>query len=285
LRSGSFGGQPTEARIAAGHLLRCPTCDLQFRSPCPTDEELTKLYETLPDTVWEGYEERPYWPLALSLLNKHAANRELLDVGCFGGDMLDWLPAEWQKHGVEPCKAARELAGRRGITMVGHTADDLAHAESAYGAIVSFDVIEHITQPLKFLGQLSAALAQGGCLVLFTGATDSLPYRLFGRHYWYGSFPEHVSFYSLAWFTWAAERLDMKVSAHHYLTSERRHWKLWAKQCAQISVHTLFRVLRERGVSETWLARLPLIGRAAAWKTVPWWKQATDHIMVVLTKK
>jgi len=29
-------------------------------------------------------------------------------------------------------------------------ADDLAHAESAYGAIMSFDVIEHITQPVKF---------------------------------------------------------------------------------------------------------------------------------------
>lgn len=282
---GLFGGQPTDLPFTAGHLVHCPACDFKFRSPCPTDQELTALYEGLPDTVWEGYEERPYWPLALGFLNQYAANRKVLDVGCFGGDLLDWMPADWQKHGVEPCKSARELAIRRGITLAGRTAEDLVPGRGSFGAIVSFDVIEHITRPLAFLERLKAVLAPGGCLVLLTGATDSLPYRLFGRHYWYGSFPEHVSFYSLAWFTWAADRLGMKVAAHRHLGSERRNWKLWAKQLAQISVHSLFSLLREWGVSDTLLGRLPVIGRAIHWKTVPWWKQATDHIMVVLVRK
>ncbi|MDB6139802.1 MAG: hypothetical protein JWO94_2874 [Verrucomicrobiaceae bacterium] len=280
-----FGGERSALAIDPGSMMHCRKCGLSFRYPAPSEEVLTSLYENLPDTVWEGYQARPYWPLALTLLEKYASNRDVLDVGCFAGDLLNWLPAAWRKHGVEPCNAARDLAATRGIQIVGRTADDLGARPAAYGAIISFDVIEHITHPAQFLTRLRDALAPGGCLVLLTGATDSLPYRLFGRHYWYGSFPEHVSFYSLAWFAWAAEHLGMKVSAHHYLSSERRDWKLWAKQFTQITIHTLFSVLRERGISDERLARLPVIGRAARWKTVPWWKQATDHVMVVMTKK
>ncbi len=280
-----FGGRQTGTVIDPGEFMHCRTCDLFFRHPALPEEVLTSLYEDLPSTIWDSSHQRPYWPQALRLLEKHAANRDVLDVGCFAGDLLCWLPSEWRKHGVEPGNAARGLAARRGIAVLGRTADDLAAGQHSFGAVLSFDVIEHITQPVRFLAQLRDALAPGGCLILLTGATDSLPYRLFGRHYWYGSIPEHVTFYSRAWFTWAAKQLDMKLSTHLHLPSETREWRQWTKQLAQISLHTLFRSLRERGISDATLGRLPLVGRAARWQTVPWWKQATDHIMVVLTKK
>ena len=111
-----------------------------------------------------------------------------------------------------------------------------------------------------------------------------MPYRSFGRHYWYGSFPEHVSFFSLAWFKWVADQLGMTIVTHQYLTCEKRIWPLWCKQMAQTVIQTSIRLLRERGVSEAWLKSLPFIGRATQWTTVPWWRQATDHIMVVLKK-
>ena len=282
LRSGTFGGQPTHAAFEAGHLMRCRTCDLQFRNPSLPESELTKLYEDLPDTVWHSTEPRPYWPLALRLLERHAVNPSVLDVGCFCGDLLHWLPAKWSKSGIEPALAARKAAESRSIQLVGRTAEDLSAGEHEFGAVLAFDVIEHLTNPLPFLKQLQSALAPGGSLILFTGATDTWPYRLFRRHYWYGSFPEHVTFYSRDWFVWAAGQLGMTLTSCHYLSSESRRPLLWLKQLAQLSIYTLMQKLRESRVPEPVLHRLPLVGRAANWTSVPWSKQAADHLMVVL---
>lgn len=282
---GIFGGIVQAAKIVPGSLMHCRRCGLWFRYPVPNDTELAALYEDLPDTVWKATEPRPYWPLALRLLEAHAINQKVLDVGCFGGELLDWLPEAWSKHGVEPSKAARIVAAKRGINLVGHTARDLADTGATFGAVLAFDVLEHVSQPVDFLAHLKSVVAPGGSLILLTGATDSLSYRLFGRHYWYGSLPEHVTFYSRAWFGWAAKHLGMKVAAHHYLSSEKRQWMPWAKQFLQHAVYASVRGARERGLSDSTMRRLPVIGRAVDWRSTPWWKQATDHIMVVLTKE
>jgi hypothetical protein len=117
-----------------------------------------------------------------------------------------------------------------------------------------------------------------------TGATDSWPFRLFGRHYWYSSLPEHVTFYNRKWFSWAAERLGLRVAHHAWFSSEPRRPRLWLRQAAMISIHTLVQWLKRMGVAEKWIARLPYGRLALGWTTVPWWKQAADHILVVLVK-
>ena len=115
-----------------------------------------------------------------------------------------------------------------------------------------------------------------------TGATDTLPWRLFGRHYWYCSLPEHVSFFSLKWFRWAAGELGLKVAGHHYLSSEARITRLWTTQFLRASAYMLVRKLREANCSERLLASVPGLRKVARWRSVPWWKQARDHIMIVL---
>jgi SAM-dependent methyltransferase len=280
----SFGGTAVKLGMASGHLFCCQNCDLRFRNPCLSDQELTRLYEALPDSAWEGHGEPVYWPLALRLLEAHAVTRKVMDVGCFGGGLLNWLPAEWVKFGVEPGNAARSLAESRGVKIVGCTAADLVGCGEKFGAVVTFDVIEHINRPMPFLEQLRDSLAPGGSIIVFTGATDSWPYRLLGRHYWYSSLPEHVSFYSESWFRWASAELGMRVTEVHRLSSEPRMWKLWFMQGVMICLRAVFTVLKERGIATEALQRLPVIGRVATWKVVPWWKQAKDHMMVVLTR-
>ena len=152
---------------------------------------------------------------------------------------MQWLPDDWKKYGVEPGLAAAQIAHSRGIEILGHTAADLESCDRQFDVVVSFDVIEHLTQPLQFVTRLKRVLKPDGILVIMTGATDTWPYRLFGRHFWYGSFPEHVSFYCKSWFTWLAGNLDMEVMHYSRFSTEPSNWLLWLHHLAQISFHAL----------------------------------------------
>src|SRR5439155_21436641 len=102
LAQSGFGGCKVPLRLEAGHLFSCPDCDLRFRYPYLDQSALTRLYEELPDTVWAESEPKSAWRRLAPLLEHYAANDKVLDVGCFRGDFLAWLPDTWRKFGVEP---------------------------------------------------------------------------------------------------------------------------------------------------------------------------------------
>jgi ubiquinone/menaquinone biosynthesis C-methylase UbiE len=62
----------------------------------------------------------------------------LLDVGCGGGAHTAALAAEgWDVTGIDPSHAQRELARRRGCTVVEGRAEDLPFADASFDAVVS----------------------------------------------------------------------------------------------------------------------------------------------------
>ena len=249
LKPGIFAGRPAVIRMSAGHLMHCSYCDLRFRYPSPSQEELTALYSSLPTSVWQAPEPRPYWPRVLEVMENLTpkVNRTVLDVGCFDGEFLCWLPPGWQKLGIEPGTSASELAASRGVTVLGETLERTNRCDDI-GCITLFDVIEHIVHPFEFLQRVRNALAPRGVIIIMTGAADSAPFRVFGRHYWYSSLPEHVSFLSRRWLEWAAAQLDLRIASYELLSSEPTSWTRWARSLLQLSLFTFVRVLRERQV-------------------------------------
>lgn len=277
-----FAGQASDAPIVAGHLFVCESCHLQFREPCLNDQQLLALYKQLPDTIWADNEPRAYWPRIQHAINTYSSNNTLLDIGCYRGDFLAWMPANWKLLGIEPSIKAAEFAAGRGITILGATIEDVTAPDPRPGVVTAFDVIEHIVTPLSFLKNIRDCLDRDGCIVIMTGATDTWPFRLFGRHYWYSALPEHVTFYNLAWFRWAANRLNMRVVSHSYFSSEPRDIRQWLRECALISLHTFVQFLKRVGVPDRAIATVPYGKLALSWRTVPWWKHSRDHILVVL---
>jgi SAM-dependent methyltransferase len=274
----------SELTLEAGHLYWCPRCDLRFRHPYPDQSALTALYEDLPETVWAFERERGVWRELLPLTEKYRGNRTILDVGCFRGDFLNWLPGPWRKLGIEPGTAAREAANSRGIELVGRTVEDARVATETVGIITLLDVLEHLHQPLATLARLREWLAPGGAIIVFTGSADTLPWRLCGRHYWYSALPEHVTFFSLRWFRWAARRLGMEIRSYTYLASDSYSRRRWLFQGTKLGLYTLFQRAQAAGLSENFLSNLPVVGRVARWRSAPWWNEATDHILVTLVK-
>jgi SAM-dependent methyltransferase len=279
-----FGGQRLGRSLEAGRLWRCPQCDLRFRYPYLPQNELTDLYKDLPPSVWGAQEPRKVWREIVAYCDRFGVRKSIVDIGCFAGDFLHWLPDGWEKWGIEPAAAARQVAQSRGIQIVGEAIGTRVSLPKKPAVATLIDVLEHMEDPLGALAFIRDLLGDGGLAFIFTGAADSLPWRLVGNDYWYSSLPEHVSFFTRRWFTYAAEKTGMRLRACRYMSSAPFHAGKFCFHFVQIALFTAVQRARRRGWSERRLRTVPVLSRAVGWNTVPWWQEARDHVLVVLER-
>lgn len=278
-----FLGVPLNGDLKAGCLYRCRNCTLRFRVPTPTAEQLMKYYSHLPtEQLWRHEPDRIVWRRIVQILET-CPEKSILDVGCFRGDFLKSLGEGWRRFGIEPSADARREAGSNGITIIGNNVETVDSDAFQFGAIILTDVIEHLTRPFEALHKLSRMLKPGGKLIIFTGNVDALSWRFSGLEYWYSALPEHVAFFSAAWFIWAAPKLNgtvrllQRMSSSHTTILDRLDESL--KNIAYVIYHRLNALPPFAAV----LPKIPVIQRIAKW-TNCWWTSAKDHILVALTK-
>lgn len=265
-----------------GQLVECAQCRLRFRSPIPSPAALLRQYEALESGELWAHGERRVWRDIRTLLDR-APNRRVLDVGCFRGDFLDWLGPTWERFGLEPALEAGRIAQSRGVSVLGPTTTALDGRGVSYGAITLIDVLEHVAEPFDMLKRLVGSLAPGGRLIVFTGSTDALSWRLVGLDYWYSAIPDHVAFFCPRWFDWAAPSLGATVVSVRRLPYRSASIVHRADEALKNALFAAQRRLARRGLLEGPLGRLPLLKRISAWK-IAWWTTATDHLLVCLEK-
>jgi 2-polyprenyl-3-methyl-5-hydroxy-6-metoxy-1,4-benzoquinol methylase len=211
-------------------------------------------------------------------------HNSVLDVGCFRGDLLTYLGDGFERFGVEPSASARDEARSRGITLLGNTIDSLRDEQRRFGAITMIDVIEHLSSPVDSLSLLSHLLLPGGKLIIFTGDTEALSWRIANLHYWYSALPEHVAFFRLSWFGWVASKLNCTVSSYKRLAYQPASLKVRIDESLKNLAFVTYHRIGKVSAANTLLARVPILRRIAQWESC-WWTSAQDHILVTLTKQ
>jgi len=279
----TFGGVRAE-RISAGDLFSCRSCDLRFRFPALTQAALNDLYQALPGTVWEMKAIPKCWVTIQKWFSDLKPGARVLDIGCFRGDFLRSLPPHFQKFGIEPSSEARFVAESRGIEIIGQTIDEGIPNGLKFEVISLIDVLEHLTAPQSVLNKLKAHLVPGGRVLIFTGATDSLPWKIFGRHYWYSALLEHVSFFSLKWFKQAATTSGFSIGRVQYLSSEPQSPHRYILQFIRLLLFVGVTKYREWGIPDSVLTKIPGIKKVTSWTHTPWWRASRDHILIELIK-
>ena len=205
----------------------------------------------------------------------------ILDVGCYRGDFLQLLPERFSKYGIEPSEAAASVAEGKGIRILAGTLEEFDTKGTSYDVITLMDVLEHLPYPFLALSKLASLLKPGGIILLSTGNTNALPWRLMRRDYWYYS-TEHVSFFNSPWFRWAAQRLglaliDMKRFSHQKGSVFER-WHQFAQCLAFITLKHLDRYPSLKGM----LSTVYPFSRAVRWHTAPSAQRWKDHLLVTL---
>jgi SAM-dependent methyltransferase len=181
-------------------------------------------------------------------LERHAVGRRVLDVGCSNGAFLQYLGKEWQKFGVEPSRSAADVARQRGVTVLASDISELAASNPTFDAILAIDVVEHLVDPLPFFEAIHRLLAPQGILLILTGDTRSLSWRLQGSAYWYCSLPEHVSFYCRSTLQTIGCALGMQEVECQRLSHKRLPLRDWVVHAMKSAAYIAGRSVRGFGV-------------------------------------
>ena len=102
----------------------------------------------------------------------------------------------WAVDGVDPsawaARYAREVTGV--AVHEGFLSENSAKLRARYDAVVSWDVLEHVRDPLTFLRECATFLDPGGVLCFSTLDTNSWPPRLLRRR-WPWLMDMHVQYF------------------------------------------------------------------------------------------
>lgn len=185
-------------------VVACRDCGFLFKALRPVPGYLQDHYAWLD----ESYVERVAEELPGFRVDYHIARRALwksfpeggsiLDVGCASGYFLESLGEKWTRHGLEIFLVAAERARARGGISI-HDCDiaSAGFASESFDVVCSFDVVEHLAEPMSFFREARRILKPGGWLLLGTGDSRSFGARLSGSRWTYLCIPEHLSFFNV----------------------------------------------------------------------------------------
>ena len=139
----------------------------------------------------------------------------ILDIGCGVGGQLDNLKAffaDAETWGVDFGEEAVKRVKERGHKGYLGRFEDLDFPENYFDIIVSYHVIEHVSEPDVFIAKALRLLNDNGVLTLATPNIDSLDFKMFKKRHWGGYHtPRHWYLYNINSFRILAKRLNFQI--------------------------------------------------------------------------
>ena len=267
-----------------GELFRCYECGLFFRSTYLSEKELEAAYQTLPDNIWENKEPRTDFGMAIHTLSELFSSGNVLDVGCYCGDLLSMLPDSFRKFGIEPSIKACEKALSRGVEIVGSSVFMMRKDLPMFNCIFMLDVIEHMPNPLQVIERLAAQLKPNGILIISTGNTDSFFWRIARLDYYY-YYIEHLTFYNPKWFRWAAKRISMEVISSRRFSRIQSTLFQRIKELALLPAYRLTKYTCKMPGIPMLVDNIYPFNKIAKLSVSPCGSSWSDHLMIVLRKE
>jgi 2-polyprenyl-3-methyl-5-hydroxy-6-metoxy-1,4-benzoquinol methylase len=141
---------------------RCGICDLEFFSPQIAGS--SDFYERLSrNNTWYYEENKWEFDEAIQRLSKNQQIETLLEIGCGKGFFLQKLFHFSKTLGIDINRDAVEICRNKGLNV---SLERIESIEHKFDAIVSFEVLEHISNAKDFITNICKLLSPGGTLIL-----------------------------------------------------------------------------------------------------------------------
>lgn len=185
-------------------LIRCQVCGLVYVNKLPTVSELEVIYSV---EYWHG--SSAYTDYAadkagiqanfrhrIKTLRKFVSGTDLFEAGCAFGFFLELAKRYWNVQGIDISADAIAHA-RDTLHLPVQQGDFESHppAPGSFDAVVMWDTIEHLYDPILAIQKSAAALKPNGILALTTGDIDALLPRL-QKKSWRMIIPAHLYYFS-----------------------------------------------------------------------------------------
>ncbi|MFC1732816.1 class I SAM-dependent methyltransferase [candidate division KSB1 bacterium] len=184
-------------RYQCAYLVKCKICGFVFSRRIPEQQELVRHYEAygrndyLSPVTIKRYNE------LLDFFEIYRKTNNLLDIGCGIGYFLEQaIKRGWNTYGTEFTDHAADICSDKGIKMHKGELDPQNYQSGSFDVITSFEVLEHINNPIDEINSIKRILKNGG-LFYFTTPNFSSFSRLILKDKWNViAYPEHLSYYT-----------------------------------------------------------------------------------------
>jgi len=201
--------EKTSIALPEGTLYQCPSCG-QLLSSCTQDwyNESMQEFDNPQGTVPQGSMDKRYNQRMSRILKdaqkqlpyetKHITS---LDVGCSSGALLEVaIRCGFTAHGAEPAEQAANTASE---ISNAHVFKGFLHnakyPDNHFDIITLFEVIEHLTDPIELISEITRILKPGGALLIGTGNADSWTVKIQAEKWEYfdiAGHGGHISFFT-----------------------------------------------------------------------------------------
>ena len=207
-------------QLAEIQLLRCDTCDLLWYSPGVAGDQ--RLYEELQMLPWYYQSEKPEYEFARKQVRD---GDRVLEIGCGKGAFISTLPKSAACRGLEFNDAAVATCKAQGLDVEAQSVAIEADMRPGYYDVVcNFQVLEHVSDPWKFLQDCVRCLRPGGKLVVAVPAEDS--FLSLVEDGWLNMPPHHLTRWTDRCLEFAVAQLEMKIQAkwHEPVAEYHQGW-------------------------------------------------------------
>jgi 2-polyprenyl-3-methyl-5-hydroxy-6-metoxy-1,4-benzoquinol methylase len=201
---GTEGG---EVRLTKGSLriVCCTHCAMLFANPVEAQfaegafyDRLVRPFYLSPDKL-----ESDFAPVRfdreIRCFRRFCRKGNVLDVGCSTGGFLHQLtirfPSDYNLLGADVAGLALDYAESRGLRVLREPFLGADFAGQRFDGVTFWAVLEHVTEPRKFLAKAATLLKPGGHCFVLVPNMKSLAVRLIKDSYRY-IMPEHLNYFT-----------------------------------------------------------------------------------------
>jgi len=172
-------------------VLHCLICDLNFVPESSYPKDIETLYSEVQDLTYldnKKSRKKTFHESLLKISPYLPDKGHLLEVGSYCGFFLESFQKKyptWDYIGVEPSKWASEYARSqlKINTRTGTLEDNIKELTPDYDAVVCWDVLEHLKDPIAFLTQINSIMKQNGVFCFSTLDVDNWFPKLMGKRW------------------------------------------------------------------------------------------------------
>jgi SAM-dependent methyltransferase len=231
-------------------VMQCQDCSFVFKGLRPSADYLHHHYaESGEDYIERVAEEqrvvREDYRVARQLVcEAFPRGGSILDVGCATGYFLESLGNGWEKHGLEILHlAAQQARARGGIDVQECGITSAGFPGQSFDVVCSFDVVEHLAEPMSLFLEARRILKPSGWLLVGTGDSLSRAARISGSRWTYLCIPEHLSFFNSPSFRNGLGKAgfsNVKIKRFHHGENNLRVASAWLRAVGKHWAVSLF---------------------------------------------
>jgi len=179
------------------YLQKCNNCSFVFCYKKPTNQELIDHYGLYPRSNGISPITIKRYEALLDTFEPYRKSNNIIDVGCGDGFFLQVAKQRgWNVYGTEFTDEAVNVCIDKGIDMKKGKLDAKNYPNDFFDVVTSFEVIEHINNPVEDVTNYNKILRTGGMMYVTTPNFNSISRNLLGVNWNIIEYPEHLSYYT-----------------------------------------------------------------------------------------